>query len=77
MNIKDVLRVIGGGYLVYISYTLIKALVNEKNSLPPWAIYLSCIVFTIVGLILIFTSLRNIFRDKKNHKGDNNEREKL
>ncbi len=52
-----ILRILGGGYLVYLAYDLLTG-IESPNTL----IMAAAVVFGVVGAVLVFFSIRHLVR---------------
>lgn len=68
-------RVLVGGYLLYISYSLADSFINGQDA-HKYMLGAFIVFFTIAGMLLIIFSGRDLVRGKYvNGKMDNNEKE--
>lgn len=62
---RSVLRIVAGGYLIYLSYSGITDIIEEVDSSTPWYFYLVYGVFAILGVLFVFDGVRSQFKNKK------------
>lgn len=52
-----ILRLIAGGYLIYLAFELITGLSNTEGA-PPWVTIGAAVLFGICGCVLVFGSAK-------------------
>ena len=62
---RSVLRIVAGGYLLYLSYSGITEILEDVDSSTPWYFYLIYGVFAIIGIILVIDSVRSQIKNRK------------
>lgn len=62
---RSVLRIVAGGYLIYLSYSGITDILEEVDLSTPWYFYLIYGAFAIIGALLVFDGVRSQIKNKK------------
>jgi|GEM_PF-761173 len=71
-KVSYTLRLIAGGYLLYLAYGLFQEIIAGKVIDQKILIIAATIVFTIVGAVLVVTSIRILWRQYKDNNTNNN-----
>jgi len=62
------LRLVAGGYLIYLAYGLSQDIFAGKIIDNKVLIIAAMIIFTVAGILLVFTSVRFFWKDYKDKK---------
>lgn len=75
-NTSYTIRILAGGYIVYLGYSLITAFAKGETDMAIWML-LFPILFLIAGGGILFISIRGLMRNKKDEAQDkSNEQER-
>lgn len=62
---RSILRLVAGGYLLYLSYSGITDLLEDADSNSTWYFYLIFGAFAIIGIILVIDAFRSQIKNRK------------
>lgn len=62
---RSILRIVAGGYLIYLAYSGLTEMLGEIDSSAPWYFYLIYGAFAIIGIILVVNSIYLQIKNKK------------